>query len=658
MSKIRENIKNLIMILQKIKSLLKKNPFIKRNIFDEKRKQKKSFFFEIPLQLNSLKTKYLRAIINNCKPRKKLFSKERIFTGVFFFCCTVSVFAFSKSNTHIIPSASLTDISFEKEENILVEAIVLPERSATRESILRDLSKMSNQEEQTIVYIKPMPIEDEEIFLKTSLWDWETDYGILKADTKNIERLLSLPFILEEDTPLTEEEYISFNIFHSLKRNFPNSEIIPLFLDKNLELEEGKVLAETLHQYLKREDILFVVEIDTKNEYISRFHQINIENIFRHQKEKNISLLPNKSQGVSQFFLAFLNLRQVDTFVELTIEPGDFEVEMPDGEIFGYYTKEKVSSGYPITMVSFGDMMLDRAVRYQIQKTDPQYPFEKISSFLKGHDMVLSNLEGGFTDFAGKPLKDRTMQFTFDPKIVPHLKELGFTHFSQANNHSQDYGKKGFRQTQKYLKESGLNHFGAYYNDTDISHVEVVRNEKIAFVGYHQLTEENYDLVIKEIQTLRPNVDNVVAVAHWGYEYKRISNSRQRKEAREMIDAGADIVIGHHPHVIQEMEIYEGKPIFYSLGNFIFDQWWSKDTMEGFSVGVVFDKEETELHLFPMKIGRDLQSKLMSKKDADRILKWLSENSRVSEEMAKEIEKGIVRIPLNYKEKSFFRREK
>ena len=109
------------------------------------------------------------------------------------------------------------------------------------------------------------------------------------------------------------------------------------------------------------------------------------------------------------------------------------------------------------------------------------------------------------------------------------------------------------------------------------------------------------DEVEKSIKKGKEISDYVIVNIHWGTEYKPTSNARQQYLAHLFIDNGADIIIGHHPHVIQEMEIYNNKPIFYSLGNFIFDQYWSTPTQVGLGVGLVLYKDQISTYLFPLQ---------------------------------------------------------
>jgi poly-gamma-glutamate capsule biosynthesis protein CapA/YwtB (metallophosphatase superfamily) len=135
-----------------------------------------------------------------------------------------------------------------------------------------------------------------------------------------------------------------------------------------------------------------------------------------------------------------------------------------------------------------------------------------------------------------------------------------------------------------------------YNNCSDI--VLNVKNKKIAFLGislvYNDITEID---ILNRITKLKENNDVVIVNIHFGNEYQEQSNNRQKALARKMVDSGVDIVIGHHPHVIQDYEIYKEKPIFYSLGNFIFDQYFSAETQEGLVIKIVLSEEEEKIKI-------------------------------------------------------------
>jgi poly-gamma-glutamate synthesis protein (capsule biosynthesis protein) len=171
-----------------------------------------------------------------------------------------------------------------------------------------------------------------------------------------------------------------------------------------------------------------------------------------------------------------------------------------------------------------------------------------------------------------------------------------FDVLSLANNHMLDFGETGYKQTQNYLSNAKINYFGNYNNQPENLSTIVEKNGiKVGFVGYHGLIDKGFEDVLNEIQKIRPQVDFLIVVAHWGAEYKKVPADSTREKAKQFIDAGADLVLGGHPHVVQTIEEYNGKMIFYSLGNFVFDQYWSKDTMEGLGVEILLEKSDNNV---------------------------------------------------------------
>lgn len=278
----------------------------------------------------------------------------------------------------------------------------------------------------------------------------------------------------------------------------------------------------------------------------------------------------------------------------------------------------------PVTILAFGDMMLDRAVRKKILENGPEYPFAQIKDFIKG-DIVVANAEGPFTynKSVTMDVKNGPLVFTFDPAILPTLKSLGFTLFSQANNHTLNFGMSGFRQSTSSIVNAGLNWFGDPSNKDVSPYIENVRGEKIAFIGYHEFVYQGLDKVLDAIKEAKKTATFVVVYPHWGEEYLLGFTSVQQQKAYSFIDAGADVVIGAHPHVIEPIEIYKNKLIFYSLGNFVFDQGFDIPTGRGLSVKMSLKTKEVQYDLFPFFIEKQ-QVRLMSGDDRQGELDSLS----------------------------------
>lgn len=258
-----------------------------------------------------------------------------------------------------------------------------------------------------------------------------------------------------------------------------------------------------------------------------------------------------------------------------------------------------------VSLVFVGDIMLDRGVRNAINREGMDYILGEMRGILTEPDLTVGNLEGTFTTEPTVSMDGSKLKFTFDPTLSRSLREYGFDGFSLANNHALDFGLKGFVSTQSFLAEQDMFSFGSPLNDTDLSAQVSVREEQVCFVGYHSLYNSSINSVVAEISSLESReCTYTVVFAHWGEEYKLLENEAQRSAGRAFVDAGADLVIGHHPHVVQPVEVYKDKAIFYSLGNFVFDQDFSLTTRQGLVVRLELRETEQRFELIPTEMSR------------------------------------------------------
>ncbi len=252
------------------------------------------------------------------------------------------------------------------------------------------------------------------------------------------------------------------------------------------------------------------------------------------------------------------------------------------------------------TLLFTGDIMLNRGVKKMIEKhgKDYTFPFLKIKETLQNADILFGNLESVISD---KGVKIGSIySFRAEPEAIEGLSCAGFNIVSLANNHAFDYGREAFEDTMSRLKEKQIAYTGGGFNKKEAHSPAIlslgVEELKVGFLGYteflypYAFAEENRSGISvfskenmkRDIKRARDDVDFLVVTFHYGDEYQKKPNERQVFLSRKAIDYGADIVIGHHPHVTQPVEKYNGKYIAYSLGNFVFDQYFSEETMRGF----------------------------------------------------------------------------
>jgi poly-gamma-glutamate synthesis protein (capsule biosynthesis protein) len=250
----------------------------------------------------------------------------------------------------------------------------------------------------------------------------------------------------------------------------------------------------------------------------------------------------------------------------------------------------------PITIAIVGDIMLGRSVNAQILAGNDAFPFTYTGEYLRGFDLTVGNLECVVSSL-GMPVPGKPYTFRGDPKGFVRLTGAGFDILSLANNHSGDYGQDAFIDMLAQLPKHGFTPLGGGHNLAQAHQpvIRQVRSTKIAFLSYCEIDPYSFaatpsspghawldpTLMRADIRALRPEVDYLIVFTHWGIEYQPLETGHQQAMARLAIDAGADFVVGGHPHVIQPNEIYAGKPIVYSLGNFVFDEMFSDDVRTG-----------------------------------------------------------------------------
>lgn len=249
-----------------------------------------------------------------------------------------------------------------------------------------------------------------------------------------------------------------------------------------------------------------------------------------------------------------------------------------------------------LTLSFLGDIMLDRGVRSSVTKNfagDYSALFAKLED-LKKSDMVFANLEGPASD-EGED-KGSLYSFRMDPSVIPALRGAGIDVLSVANNHVGDWGEVAYKDTLARLRENEILYTGGGESTREAEEPVVVERYgmRIGYLGFSDVGPDwmaaNGGVGILSaknprfagiIKNASEKVDFLVVSFHWGDEYTTTHNSRQETLAYEAIDNGAKLVIGHHPHVMQEVETYKQGLIAYSLGNFIFDQGFSEGTMQG-----------------------------------------------------------------------------
>jgi poly-gamma-glutamate capsule biosynthesis protein CapA/YwtB (metallophosphatase superfamily) len=318
------------------------------------------------------------------------------------------------------------------------------------------------------------------------------------------------------------------------------------------------------------------------------------------------------------------------------------------------------------TMIAAGDIMLDRGVArvVKVLGRGSDFPFNGGSATITGRtccsaldnpvpvtrrtgsvgavrdllssaDLTVANFENPAPD-AFRYHTQGTV-FSADPKLIAGLKKAGFDIVSIANNHIRDAGAQGILDTIKNLKKYGIKATGAGANLAAARKPAVVdiNGVQVAILGYDTIAKYyaagassagsaqlSKAVVRADIKKARAaGADVVIVYPHWGTEYTPKPFTGQQNLARAIIDAGADMVIGNHAHWVGAMEVYKGRPIWYALGNFVFDQDWSEPTMEGITLELSFQgKELVQVRMRPHVILDKAQPNFMDPAGTGRVV--------------------------------------
>lgn len=276
-----------------------------------------------------------------------------------------------------------------------------------------------------------------------------------------------------------------------------------------------------------------------------------------------------------------------------------------------------------LRIILTGDILLDRGVRQIIEHAPSvEIAFNKLldirtDSLFHHAERVIGNLECPATSIK-QPVFKRYM-FRAEPEWLGQLARHGFTHINLANNHSIDQGRKGLTDTQVQIKKYGMTPLGAGLNMEEALQPVCIAEypRKVWYISRLKMPLENFafltdrpcvaqesiDCMVQRIALLRKqNPEAYIIVSlHWGQEHTLTPTLNQRRQAHQIIDAGADILVGHHTHTLQTIENYHGHPIYYSIGNYIFDQQKNLNS-KACMVKIVVKPQDAEVSTIPVNI--------------------------------------------------------
>ncbi|MCA9354452.1 MAG: AmmeMemoRadiSam system protein B [Candidatus Kaiserbacteria bacterium] len=455
---------------------------------------------------------------------------------------------------------------------------------------------------ETIVIVAPDHFDQAVAPIVTSQQDWETVIGTVPADRALIE---SLNITVQADS-FTSEHAIT-SLLKDIKQSFPSSKIVPILINRAATYEEVTALTKQL--YVTCPECLLIASVDfshTIDVMVADLHDVAaLRGLFAAdapQLYREAEVDSPESLVALVTWSALHGAEQFDLFSHTNsgFLSGTVSGEMTTHIIGGYHIGSAAPQAGSITFMMAGDAMFARGVHERFQRDATV--FESLGQrFFWGADVALVNLEGYFTDTVDKELwQADPPQFGFHTAYVDVLRYLRVNVVNVANNHAGDGGASAFGDSLRTVAGAGISYIG---DDTDSTKASVYTKEingvKLAIIGVY--THQGFTGLRETIEQYSRAGYHVFVYAHWGEEYAAKSNEIQQQMAHDWIDRGADLVVGIHPHVVQEVEVYAGRPIVYSLGNFIFDQGFSDETKVGAVVGGAVKSGELSVFLVPVQ---------------------------------------------------------
>ena len=475
---------------------------------------------------------------------------------------------------------------------------------------------LEKQKPSTIVLFGPNHFFKGQGKAITTANNWDTFSGPVKNDRDLLNKLLTDGLLTVDENAITDEHAI-FNIIPFIAKSLPNAKVLSFMLRYQTDTTTLDKIADSLKQNLP-DDAVIIASVDFSHYQTlaaSNFHdEITIPTL------KSFDYPRYSQLEIDSFPSVYLLSKMMEKYGTQKI---GYELHTNSADLLNnpalasgtshyspYYVAGEPAKIKTAGILNFGDLMLDRNVLKQVTKNGPDFPFKKLAGeenrFFMGMDSVTANLEGSFAD--KRRATSKSIAFRFDPKMISTLKKYNFNLFTLANNHSFDMSVDGFKEGQANLKKAGISYYGQQYKITnDNLLIKQIGDFKFGLIGLDDTINKFSIAQVKPLieKAKSEGAEIILANVHWGDEYKEISNSRQRQLAHSLIDSGVDVIIGHHPHVVEEMEIYNNHPIFYSLGNFVFDQYFSVPTQQELGVGLVFKEEDGQKsvssYVFPLE---------------------------------------------------------
>ena len=457
----------------------------------------------------------------------------------------------------------------------------------------------------TFVILGPDHFERCHNAVSTTNLPYHTPFGTMEIDKQFQEKLIKAGASIDSNCFEGEHSIGVQTVF--IKYLFPNAKIVPITFSASTDEIKLENLARVLEENF--ENITIISSVD-----FSHYRDYATANMLDSQSAGAILSLDenfwtlNFADSPPSLKLILSLAKRVGAEPQIIGSANSYEFGGRYNNTTGYINSIFISSNSSnktASLVFVGDVMLDRYVD-EVFKRRGEEVFKTVRELKQDADLFIFNHEGTFPD-VDRPQNLRALLFSFRKEPLQKLKEAGADIAGLANNHSYNFGADVFEQTKKNLKELGFETFGTPVKGTSEKDIlkKEIKGNKIIFYGYNQLGGSKEETIQLLGQNSGIGQLDIVS-AHWGNEYTKQPSTFQQNTAREFFDAGADVIMGHHPHIVQPYEKIGEKIVFYSLGNFVFDQYFREDVQHGLAIKINVNNNKVEFIPIPISLKQSI----------------------------------------------------
>ncbi|MFA4845841.1 MAG: AmmeMemoRadiSam system protein B [Patescibacteria group bacterium] len=517
---------------------------------------------------------------------------------------TDPVFSYGYAAESLYDRANVTAETIERTG---ARSAIVAHHLLVADKIAQVFASLGTGKEKTVVILSPNHFSRGRSAMQTTTGSYTTPIGDVEVDQERVNALMAAvpELLLESETFKTEHGISALTPF--VKTWFPEAKLVPLVIHDKATDEDIVALASAIEEEFP--DAIVIASIDMSHNlpsHIQEYHDaVTMRAIAQGAADFDLEIDAN---AVLATLFAVNRLRESQDW-NLTHHGSSLAMGATSdwrentSHILGYFEDGDPVDDPFVSLHFVGDVMLDRGVRTKIEENGVDYPWENVTRYLQGSHLRIANLEGTVSEKESLMTHEPPFIFTFAPEFVEAIKPF-IDVVSLANNHTDDYGAQGEQETRdRLIQDLEIEWFGGSSSSEDIYRYDLCDQSGcslgISLIGFHQFGFTIHDLtpiIEQEDQAGR----FVIVMPHWGEEYITSPQDGQRALAVAMIAAGADLIIGSHPHVVQGMEVIDNVPVVYSLGNFIFDQEFD-ETVTGMTLGVILDEDSATLYLSPIE---------------------------------------------------------